>query len=422
MADPERVSDDLTDTLGFEVVLTADDAEYLQQISDELLRLSSHGLLDGLALYTDSIDVFGKPEHFGDLFGSYRPSTKELYVDRDAMHKRQDQFSTDHRFGTLWHELSHHRIREENPGINFSAGPDESSWGEDTMEVYAVDQFKQFDDPTLAGPAGRRSAMSELRRVIKDEVSHYAANWSPMEFVAETFAGMMDGQTYPPIIMDLYKRLHGPSVPLGVRGPPKAAVETQRAHAQPRTFTVDDIERIIHSFDGVHDITKTEFERDDIAFEFRLGRMERPSSIVFDAIRGKVESVIFRLPPLEPEYVRNRRDDAGAKLFSVFREANRGIHALPEHLDILIAGPKGLTPHFEAGKVNEEQLPEFVDRLVAAYMSAFGEPGNLRDYPAGSGPSDFWTGGAENRVESSIDDAIHSQLRVCPVCRRPRRG
>jgi len=52
---------------------------------------------------------------------------------------------------------------------------------------------------------------SRIREMISRAVSDYAG-WSndPREFVAEVFAGLHEGKTYPSEVMKLYKEFHGP--------------------------------------------------------------------------------------------------------------------------------------------------------------------------------------------------------------------
>jgi hypothetical protein len=50
---------------------------------------------------------------------------------------------------------------------------------------------------------------SEIKTASK--VSQYGAT-SPIEFVAETYAGMVSGKTYPDDVMDLYRKWGGPEV------------------------------------------------------------------------------------------------------------------------------------------------------------------------------------------------------------------
>jgi hypothetical protein len=49
----------------------------------------------------------------------------------------------------------------------------------------------------------------EQAALVRREVSGYAAT-KPVEFVAETFAGLKAGKTYSPAIMQLYVKLGGP--------------------------------------------------------------------------------------------------------------------------------------------------------------------------------------------------------------------
>lgn len=68
--------------------------------------------------------------------------------------------------------------------------------------------FTNFEDM----PTSENFYQKEVQSSIERSVSSYAAS-DPKEFVAEVFAGLMLGKTFPEDIMQLYKELQGPPVP-----------------------------------------------------------------------------------------------------------------------------------------------------------------------------------------------------------------
>jgi len=187
-----------------EVVLTHESpgSEYRNEIAEEIERLDFLGLLDGLELITDDPDIY--PGTLADQHsGRYDAESDSLYISPDEF------------LGpVLWHELAHHRIREENPGMDFEAGQGETYWGETTWTRFAVEEFMGWEWDTSQDPMSRRKARHELYDRIEDTVSDYAA-FGPMEFVGEVFSGRLAGAQYPEWVDDLYDRLHGPETGTG---------------------------------------------------------------------------------------------------------------------------------------------------------------------------------------------------------------
>ena len=98
----------------------------------------------------------------------------EAIAQRIADAYREGEWSSDHRFHPILHEIGHH----VHAGVN-RAG-------------YV--QLANLDEPL----ASFQRRQDEIER----EVSRYAAS-APIEFVAEVYAGRMAGRTFPESIMEL---------------------------------------------------------------------------------------------------------------------------------------------------------------------------------------------------------------------------
>jgi len=131
---------------------------------------------------------------------AYRPDTGELAVNSGATHwystdlaaaqaelRAQGIASSDRPEAPIVHELGHmlhHEAVRDLPEWNYRG-------------------FTYAAPSTLGGP--------RVKAMVAHEVSQYAAaSNDPREFVAEVFAGVRGGRTYPSEVMKLYKEFHGP--------------------------------------------------------------------------------------------------------------------------------------------------------------------------------------------------------------------
>lgn len=312
-ADPEVVSDRLTENLEPEVELTFDDPQYLALMEHELRRLGEAGELDGLNYIGDT------PQRFTtDLkdraSGLYNPQTKELYVapeeaigeeprEREA---EDGYFSTEKNMGSVWHELGHHRIRVENPDAVFEAeDSDEDYWGEyekTQMGAEILEDRGEWDDvdswfdPSSAGPVSKKKARKAMDEAIEDEVSEYA-KWGGMEFIAEVYAGLLAGHTYSDTIMELHDRLDGPTPPESIRDPDSAFETMLPPDGSDAQFADGRVRRLSR----IVDVTNVTHIGDDISVAFNIADAspsEIDSGIVF-APDGGVKEATFRFPPLQ---------------------------------------------------------------------------------------------------------------------------
>ena len=98
------------------------------------------------------------------------------------------------KFRDLWHELGHMKHQICSPNYNQMQKVEE--FLEQGLPVPKITQ--EFVDNTVT------------QKTVK-EVSEYASE-SPLEFVAETFAGLLEGKTYSDDVMALYKKYGGPAL------------------------------------------------------------------------------------------------------------------------------------------------------------------------------------------------------------------
>lgn len=112
--------------------------------------------------------------------------TSDYYKDKagTAKEMRDSGFwSTDHEYGTIYHEMGHYEHFKKDPDSYASLRMNPSIPYEDQMAL-----------------------MDEMA-----EPSRYAMT-QKLEFVAEVYAGRMAGETYPPTVMTLYEKWGGPEL------------------------------------------------------------------------------------------------------------------------------------------------------------------------------------------------------------------
>jgi len=164
-----------------------------QQLVDMLEEADQHDLSDLHRIY---LGMKKKP-HPHRKYGGYNVDERVIDIRIDALHempRTKNGFHADsHHEATITHEIGHllHDtvIRKEIPGQN--------------LKSVRADWDDMFED-SLVGPESRRKTAAK--------VSGYATT-EPIEFVAETFAGVRSGKIYSEDVLSLYRYLDGPPLP-----------------------------------------------------------------------------------------------------------------------------------------------------------------------------------------------------------------
>jgi hypothetical protein len=126
---------------------------------------------------------------------AYHPASHGIYVNEDPYNFRdsvgmrnklraKNWLSTDHPFGSVWHEYGHAAHKG----------------------TVGSEEFERLGGELP--PEDTAAKVSKYAKTADDE------------FVAETFAGMMAGHRYDMDVMDLYRRYGGPAPPRGKWGTP----------------------------------------------------------------------------------------------------------------------------------------------------------------------------------------------------------
>ena len=182
------------------ITKTSDGMKFYKAFNDGVVSNKVENLLNK-HLNTKNLNLKEKIELMDYLHDLHYLNSKILELPHDKIKELLDKntifaLTSNSSHKHIYHELGH-KIHSKNTTLDnfYKMGKIEElkEWG--IKDTAIIEEF--LNDKTIQKTAGK--------------VSDYAKE-SPLEFVADTFAGLLDGKTYSDDVMALYKKYGGPVI------------------------------------------------------------------------------------------------------------------------------------------------------------------------------------------------------------------